>query len=163
MLQVKTLQVANSDLEEKNEKNTKVTETLMEEVESLKRERVTVVSQRTQTKSDPYLKCDECNFEGLNEKELGWHMGKNHVWPNAQKDMDISIGSRGTRYCEICDFEVKDMSDLDEHNDIEHTPPDFEGDDQTLNTFNCCQEELESNKDLMLHKKKAHSEKVSSC
>ena len=40
VLQVKTLQVANSDLEEKNEKNTKVTETLMEEVKSLKRERV---------------------------------------------------------------------------------------------------------------------------
>ena len=77
--------------------------------------------------------------------------------------MDISIGSRGTRYCEICDFEAKDMSDLDEHNDIEHTPPDFEGDDQTLYACNCCQEEIKSNTDLMLHKKKAHSEKVSSC
>ena len=163
LLQVKALQEAYSDLEETNKKNTKVIETLKGQVASLKRERVTVDSQQTQTESDLNIKCDECNFEGRNEKELGWHMGKNHGWLNDQKDMDISIESQGTRYCEMCDYEARDVNDLLEHNDIEHTPSDFEGDDQTFFTCHFCQEDLSSKKDLKLHKKEVHSEKVSSC
>ena len=37
------------------------------------------ISKHTQTESSIELKCDECNFEGVNERGLGWHMGKNHI------------------------------------------------------------------------------------
>ena len=70
------------------------------------------------------LKCDECNFEGTSEKELGWHMGKYHGWPGEEKtgeiDMDISCESQGVRYCVICDFEAEDMYDLEAHHWAEH-------------------------------------------
>ena len=55
------------------------------------------------------------------------------------------------------------MNDLNEHADIEHTSPSFEGDEQTFFACNFCQEAFESKRDLMLHRKESHSEKVSSC
>ena len=75
------------------------------------------ISKQTQTESSIELKCDECNFEGVNERELGWHMGKNHGWPSDQKseDMDKSIGSMDARFCEKCDYEADSMYDLDTH------------------------------------------------
>ena len=60
-------------------------------------------SKETQTEAGLTLKCDECNFEGDTERELGWHMGKIHGWPSDLKDdnksesMDISTGSQGVR------------------------------------------------------------------
>ena len=44
-------------------------------------------------------------------------MGKNYGWPSNQKaeDMDISCESVGSRHCEKCDYEAKDMNDLEEH------------------------------------------------
>ena len=36
----------------------------------------------TQTEAGLNSKCDECNFEGENQRELGWHMGRIHGWPS---------------------------------------------------------------------------------
>ena len=77
--------------------------------------------------------------------------------------MDISIGSQSTRYCKNCNYEAKDQNDRDEHLDIEHTSPSYEGDEHTFFYCNCCEKTLENKSDLMHHKKVTHSEKVSSC
>ena len=68
------------------------------------------------------MKCEECNFEGESERELGWHMGKQHGWPSIYKseDMDISCDSQGARYCVLCDYEAEDMYDLEAHTWSEH-------------------------------------------
>jgi hypothetical protein len=46
---------------------------------------------QTETQTDIMLKSNECNFEGTSEKEIGWHMGKNHGWPDDQKSEEMDI------------------------------------------------------------------------
>ena len=83
-------------------------------------------SKETQAEAGLTLKCDECNFEGDTERELGWHMGKIHAWPSDLKDdnksesMDISTESQGVKYCAVCHCEAEDMYDLDAHTWFEH-------------------------------------------
>jgi hypothetical protein len=81
-----------------------------------------MISKETQTHTNTNLKCEECNFEAVNERELGWQMGKHHGWPSDQKtdDMDISRESQGVRYCVICDYEAEDMYNLEAHTWAEH-------------------------------------------
>ena len=116
VLEVKSLVQIIDDLEEKSRENISTLQNLEKRVENLKDEREQI-SKQTQTESSIELKCDECNFEGVNERELGWHMGKNHGWPSEQKseDMDKSIGSMDARFCEKCDYEADSMYDLDTH------------------------------------------------
>ena len=49
----------------------------------------------TQTEAGLNLKRDEFNFDGDNDRELGWHMERNHWWPGDQKaeteSMNISM------------------------------------------------------------------------
>ena len=135
------------------------------------------------------LKCYECNFKGENERELGWHMGRNHGWPSdisvdpkADK-MDISLLSTDPRNCEVCDFEAEDFYDLDAHTwddsvacdscdntyenkcDLmrhmkeEHTQ---KGEIKQKHGLKCkfCEECFESKRELMEHRKKEHTERV---
>ena len=76
-----------------------------------------MLSKETQTETGIDLKCEECNFEGENERELGWHMGRIHGWPNNQKAgrMDISLLSTDPRNCDQCGYEAENMYVLDAH------------------------------------------------
>ena len=80
-IQLKSLLEINDTLEETNSKNMKVIASFGEKIQSLEAqirslekysEKEVLISQQTQTETDLNLKCDECNFEGANERELGW-------------------------------------------------------------------------------------------
>jgi hypothetical protein len=115
-----------------------------------------VHSKKTQTEADLNLKCDECNFEGVNERELGWHMGKNHGWPSEQKGetMDISLLSMDPRNCDKCGYEAESLYVLNAHT--------WEVHDDSIEC-NFCEDTFENTGDLMKHKKKEHTEKVDIC
>ena len=143
----------------------------------------------TQTEAGLNLKCDECNFDGEHERELGWHMGKHHGWPSDQKasSMNISLLSTDARNCEQCGYEAESMYDLDAHTWDVHD--DSITCDLFKNTFetksdlmkhkkeehrenldfdgqlpcNFCDKSFKNNRDLMNHKKKEHTEKVNMC
>ena len=55
---------------------------LLEETISKLIEKKETVAKETQTECDKDFKCFECNFEGVSEVELKWHMNKNHGWPD---------------------------------------------------------------------------------
>ena len=102
----------------------------------------------TQTEAGLNSKCDECNFEGKNEKELCWHMGKYHGWPGDEKtddmDIDISCESQGVRCCVICDYEAEDMYDLEAHHWSEHEDVEVvDHDKQSLEVKDNKQESVE--------------------
>ena len=113
-------------------------------------------SKETQTEADLNLKCDECNFEGENERELGWHMGKNHGWPSDQKGetMDISLLSMDPRNCDKCGYEAESLYVLDAHT--------WEVHDDSIEC-NLCEDTFENKGDVMKHKKKEHTKKVDIC
>ena len=98
-VQVKNLQLANDALRQKI-KHLESFEgkiyNLEQQIEYLSCKEI-MHCKETQTEAGLNSKCDECNFEGKNEKELGWHMGKYHGWPGDEKpdDMDISCESQG--------------------------------------------------------------------
>ena len=145
----------------------------------------------TQTETNINLKCEECNFESDNERELGWHMGKHHGWPSDQEteEMDVSCESQGVRYCVICEYEAEDMYDLEahtwsEHEDVDkvdHTRRSLEERDinkesveciniqqrlhQTESQIGCnfCGEKFVTQRILMEHKKRVHTERVALC
>ena len=141
----------------------------------------------TQTETNMHLKCEECNFESDNERELGWHMGKHHGWPSDKKseDMDISRDSQGVRYCVLCDYEAEDMYDLEAHTWAEHeevsivdharrTLEDQEYNEESVECAsmhhndspigcNFCGEKFKTQKILMKHNKRMHTERVALC
>ena len=86
-LQVKKLQQTNDALEESMQKKIELLERFEGKIQSLERQidylscRETMHCKGTQTEAGLNLKCDECNFEGENAQELGWHMEKHHGWP----------------------------------------------------------------------------------
>ena len=109
-IQLKNLLEINDTLEKTNVKNMKIIvsfedkiQSLEEQIQSLGKynERYSspevLISKQTQTETDLKLKCEECNFEGANEREFGWHMGKYHGWPGNEKseEMDISNSEWG--------------------------------------------------------------------
>ena len=116
----------------------------------------TMLSQETQTETGIDLKCQECNFEGENERELGWHMGRNHGWPSDQKAdrMDLSLLSTDPRNCEKCGYEAEKMYVLDAHT--------WEMHDDSIKC-NLCDNTFENKRDLMIHKKEDHTEKIELC
>ena len=196
-IQVKLLKQANDALEEKNKKNIEIIESFEEKMINLENQidflsyKDTVSSKETQTDTDANLKCEECNFEGVSERELGWHMGKHHGWPSDEQteDMDISRESQGVRYCVICDYEAEDFYDLEAHTWSEHeevekvdharrTLKDKENDTESVKCVNIhqnphqndsmmgckfCGENFETLSSLMKHKKRVHTEKVALC
>lgn len=143
----------------------------------------------TQTDANINLKCEECNFDAVSERELGWHMGKHHGWPSDEKsdDMDISRESQGARYCVICDYEAEDFYDLEahtwsEHEEVEkvdHSKRNLEENNKEsaecvsiqqvlhqnegLITCNFCGENFATQRSVMEHKKRVHTEKVALC
>ena len=122
-MQVKVLKQTNDALEEKNKKNIEIIESFEEKITNLENQtdflscKEIMSSKETQTNTDTNLKCEECNFEGVSARELGWHMGKHHGWPGEEntENMDISRESQGVRYCVICDYEAEDFYDLEAH------------------------------------------------
>ena len=95
------------------------------------------------------LKCDECNFEAENERELGWHMRRHHGWPSDEKAecMNISLASTDPRTCEICGYEAESLYFLDGHTWVVH-------DDSIECDF--CENTFENESDLNRHKKEEH-------
>ena len=68
--------------------------------------------QATQTEDVPSLKCEECDFEGGRDREIGWHVGRHHGDDKAEvMDMD----DEGDRYCKECGYNAKSMYNLDAH------------------------------------------------
>ena len=118
-MQVKMLKQANYALEERHD--IIIILNLENQIDFLSCKEV-MICKETQTHTNTNLKCEECNFEAVNERELRWHMGKHHGWPSDQKTdyMDISRESQGVRYCVICDYEAEDMYDLEAHTWAEH-------------------------------------------
>ena len=84
-------------------------------------------------------------------------MGEIHGWSDDQKNEEIDM-SAGPRYCSKCEFEGADGYELDGHIWSEHDGDDCE-------SFSCqfCDETFSFLKDLMVHKKSFHNEKVSIC
>ena len=86
LLQIKALLELNDTLEEEIRKKSEVLEGFGEKIENLEKQlyylscKETMISQETQTEAVILSRCDECNFEAKNEKELGWHLGRQHGW-----------------------------------------------------------------------------------
>ena len=98
MLQVKALQQSNDALEESIRKKVELLERFEVKIQNLEEEfemlshRDIMFNMETQTEVTTNFKCDECNYEGQNEKDLGWHLGRFHGWPSdpITENMDIS-------------------------------------------------------------------------
>ena len=170
MLQVKNLQQANDALEESNRKKIELLETFGGKIDNLEQQidnlscKETMACKETQTDAGLNLKCEECNFEGEKERELGWHMGKNHGWPSSDQKaehMDISSDSQGVRFCEQCEYEAEDRYDLDAHESTEHTS--FVPKRHKPLPCNLCEHSFNKKYELMKHKKSEHTEKVRVC
>ena len=158
VLQIRTLQQTIEALENTNrnlqeqiksfEKKTKSLENVSQLAEH--------TSKFTQTEIHLNIKCEECNFEGETERELGWHMGKNHGWPCDQnkQDMDISLQSMDPRNCDNCGYEAESLYVLDAHIREFH--------DESIEC-NFCDKSFENKGEQMKHKKEEHTEKVDIC
>ena len=121
LLQVKKLQETNNALEENNRKKIELIESFEEKINNLEEQmdyfshKDIMYCKETQTEEVPSLKCEECEFEGTNEREKGCHIGRHHEWPRDDhaETMDISKDTEGDRYCNECGYEAKNMFDLD--------------------------------------------------
>lgn len=168
-IQVKKLQQTNDALEESNRKKIELLERFDEKIMNLEKKidylscKEIMLCKGTQTEADLSSKCEECNFDGENEKELGWHMANYHGWPSDQRaeKMDISGDSQGVRYCEKCGYKAEDKHDLDAHESIEHIS--FADDIHKPFACNFCEHCFKNKSELMKHKKLKHSEKVNIC
>ena len=168
LLQVKSLQQVNEALEESNRKKIKQLESFEERIESLGKlmndiaKKEEIMTKETQTESSICLNCEECNFEAKSEREIGFHIGKNHGQiSNQESDMDISSSSEVVRFCEMCEYVAKDKHNFDQHMSSEHNSKV----DYCQNMFACtfCKQAFQNRSDLMKHKKFKHADKVSQC
>ena len=156
-MQVKKLLQANDALEESNRKKIELLERFEGKIQNLENQidylscRDIMSCKETQTEAGLSLKCDECNFEADNDRELGWHMGRHHGWPIDQKaeSMNISLLSTDPRNCEKCGYEAESMYDLDAHTWDVH--------DESI-TCNFCENSFETDSELKRHKKEEHSD-----
>ena len=75
-MQVKVLKQANDDLEERHRKNIDIIESFEGKILNLENQidflscNEVMISKETQTHTNTNLKCEECNFEAVNEREL---------------------------------------------------------------------------------------------
>ena len=83
-------------------------------------------------------------------------MGRIHAWPNDQKadEMDISLLSTEPQNCDQCGYEAENMYVLDAHT--------WEMHDDSIKC-NLCDNTFENKRDLMIHKKEDHTEKIELC
>ena len=116
---------------------------------------------QTETQTDIMLKCNECNFEGTSEKDIGWHMGKNHGWPDDQKSEEMDISEDRPRNCDKCSYEAEDLYDFDAHRWSEHISYSEDSPDSIVCSF--CDQIFERKGELMRHKKNEHEENVKTC
>ena len=61
-------------------------------------QKVAVYAKETQTHSDLYLKCNECNFETPTDAVLDWHLSKINGWSSNQIS-DFLDTSQDPRNC----------------------------------------------------------------
>ena len=79
-MQVKNSQKTNDALEESNRKKIELIESFEGKIINLEKQidylscQETMLCKETQTEAGLNSKCEEYNFEGENERELGWHM-----------------------------------------------------------------------------------------
>ena len=171
LLQVKKLKETNDALEINIGKKIELLESFEAKINNLEEQMIyfshkdIMYCKESQTEAVFILKCEECDFEGRNERELGWHIGRNHDLPldeNAET-MDITNDSEGVRCCKECGFEANNMYNLNAHKRTAHSNSIIVDDRQNSRQCNCCDKTFTSIRDLMIHKKKEHAEKVSHC
>ena len=95
-LQVEDLLQANDALEQSNRKKIELIKSFEGKIDNLQKQinslscKEIMLCQETQTEAVGLdTKCDECNFEAENERELGWHKGRNHGWPSEEKGQSL--------------------------------------------------------------------------
>ena len=133
------LETENKTLKEINKK-------ILDELNSLKQSRENYEN----------LICYECSFKTSEKAVLKCHIYDKHAWQKDynSEELDLDVGPR---YCCKCDYKAEDGYDLDSHFWSEH-------DDESLSlSCNLCDESFPVIKDLMMHKKSKHIEKVSFC
>ena len=167
ILQVKALQQANDALEESNRKKIELLESFEAKIQNLEDDmnmfahNDIMFCKETQTEVTLDYKCEECNFEGQTEKEVGWHMGRFHGLPNDHRaeNMDMSFEYQSDRHCDQCGYIAENLEDLQAHTNMEHTSEDI------IATISCdfCDHCLKNKFEVMKHKKVKHVEKVSTC
>jgi hypothetical protein len=123
-------------------------------------------SVETQTYTDIDFKCNEYNFEGRSEKELSWHIRRIHGWSDSQSGEDMDQNSiymetevNEEYICRFCKYRTSDMIEYDDH------VCENESESEQTNCFPCtfCEQSFQSRRELMEHKKKEHSGRVSVC
>ena len=162
--EVKSNEKAIAILKGKEKKYMDAIKSLEEHVERLRREKSNCVSDlETQTSSDPedsevQIPCKNCVYVATCEEELHWHMDYEHsITTDMQYETDFP--------CEICAKWCRTEADLTHH----LKRHEYESESRSLNnrndmlSCNFCDKRYQSNKDLMIHKKKEHSEKVKIC
>ena len=153
-LQVKNLQQANDVLEASNRKKNELLKSFEGKINNLEEKieylscKETFICKETQTDSNLNLKCEECNFESGNERELGWHMEKHHGWLSDQKTDDMDIRSP------LVDDERQRLEPV-EYVTIPQN--------DSLIDCNFCGEKFETKRILMEHTKILYTKKVALC
>ena len=170
LLQVKKLQETNNALEENNRKKIELIESFEEKINNLEEQmdyfshKDIMFCKETQTEEVFSLKCEECHFEGENEREIGWHIGRHHGWQNDEKDgnMDISNDCERETNCNECGYKANTIYGLNAHKETAHANSSI---DDSHKLFSCqfCEDRFRNKMDLMKHKKCTHTDKVSKC
>ena len=139
-----------------------------EKIEKLKRE----ISPKsncdlgTQTSLDPQnselqIPCSICIYVATCEEELSWHIEDEH-------DIKTDIHFETDFPCEICGKWCRTNADLTYHlkkHESDRLPCESQSlvNESVMVSCNFCGLKFEIKKDLMIHKKKEHREKVSIC
>ena len=160
MVEFKALKEKHESLIKENNGNLEVIDKLKEELLLLKdhQNEKEIISKETQTNCNMFLKCNECNFETPSDSVLDWHLSKIHGWSTDQIT-EFLDNTEDPRNCRKCEYEAEDKYDLDAHTWTEHD--DEEAEESIVCTF--CDKRFTSLEQLMKHKKKKHTDKVSSC
>ena len=170
LLQNKKLQETNDALEKSNRQKIEQLESFKEKIDNLEEQMVyfshkdIMYCKETQTEDVFSLKCEECHFEGGNEREIGWHIGRHHGCPSDEKDgnMDISNDCEGDTNCNVCGFKANTIYDLNAHIETVHSNSSTD-DSQKLFSCQFCELRFRNKTDLIKHKKFTHTDKVSAC
>ena len=165
--EVKSNEEAIAILEGKEKKYMDTIKSLKEQVEKLGRETSpkskSASDLETQTSSDPgdselRIPCGNCVYVATCEEEFSWHMDYEH-------DINTDMQYETDFPCEICAKWCRTEADLTHHLKRHAYESDSlsldNGDD--MMSCNFCKRRFKTNKEVMVHKKKEHSEKVEIC
>ena len=165
--EVKSNEEALAILEEKEKKYIDTIKSLEERVEKQRWETSpkskSVSDLETQTLLDPgdselRIPCRNCVYVATCEEELNWHMDDEH-------DINTDMQYETDFPCEICAKWCRTEADLTYHLKS-HA---YESESLSMNngndilSCNFCNRRIKTNKELMVHKKKEHSDKVEIC